>query len=279
MPRRYEDDRYRGDDRWDRGERDRAQDRGYFERARDEVRSWFGDDDAERRRRVDEQRARERECEWRRRHGMEPSRDWERGREWDRDRDWAERTRWYTSPERERAYGGERPREEWWSERERDWEHPYSSARPWGEWDDRETRQPATFGYRYAGSTATWERYRGRGPKGYQRSDTRIYEDVCDRLSLGDVDAENIEVQVSKAEVTLSGWVRNRWDKRIAEDVAESVPGVKDVHNNIRVRGEGGLGMSETSSSDRPGSTLEIEETGSGTTATGPASTPGTRRS
>lgn len=248
MPRRYEDERYRGDDRWGRGERDRAQDRGYFERARDEVRSWFGDDEAERRRREDEERAREREREWRRRHGMEPRRDWER---------------------------------------------PYSSARPWREWDDRETRQPgwaidegrtsfaepSTFGYRYAGSTATWEHYRGRGPKGYQRSDTRIYEDVCDRLSLGDVDAENIEVHVSGAEVTLSGWVRHRWDKRIAEDIAESVPGVKEVHNNVRVSREGGPGMSETSSSDRPGSRLGIEETGPGTTATGPASTPGTRRS
>jgi hypothetical protein len=40
---------------FDRDRYDRA-DRGFFERAGDEVRSWFGDDDAERRRRADEQR-------------------------------------------------------------------------------------------------------------------------------------------------------------------------------------------------------------------------------
>lgn len=41
----------RGNDRYDRSGRD---DRGFFDRARDEVSSWFGDDDAERRRERDE---------------------------------------------------------------------------------------------------------------------------------------------------------------------------------------------------------------------------------
>jgi hypothetical protein len=46
--------RWRDDDRFDRGwnERDRNE-RGWFERAGDEIASWFGDDDAERRRRQD----------------------------------------------------------------------------------------------------------------------------------------------------------------------------------------------------------------------------------
>src|SRR5436190_20393059 len=39
---------------WDRDDDDR--DRGFFERAGDEVASWFGDDDAERRRREDMRR-------------------------------------------------------------------------------------------------------------------------------------------------------------------------------------------------------------------------------
>lgn len=46
------DDRYRGEQY--RGERRSGRDRGFVERAGDEVRSWFGDEDAERRRRMDE---------------------------------------------------------------------------------------------------------------------------------------------------------------------------------------------------------------------------------
>jgi len=43
-----------------------AQNRGFFDRAGDEVRSWFGDDEAERRRQLDAQNARDRDYhEWR----------------------------------------------------------------------------------------------------------------------------------------------------------------------------------------------------------------------
>ena len=48
--------------------------------------------------------------------------------------------------------------------------------------------------------------YRGRGPKGYIRSDERICEDVCDRLSDDPfVDAADVEVVVAGSEVTLTG--------------------------------------------------------------------------
>ncbi len=78
--------------------------------------------------------------------------------------------------------------------------------------------------------------YRGRGPKNYQRSDERIREDVCERLMMDhDVDATDIEVSVENAIVTLNGSVDERHAKRLAEDIAESVRGVKDVQNNIRV--------------------------------------------
>lgn len=78
--------------------------------------------------------------------------------------------------------------------------------------------------------------YRGRGPKNYQRSDDRIREDVCERLTMDhDVDASEIEVSVSEAVVTLNGTVHQRHAKRIAEDICESVRGVKDVQNNLRV--------------------------------------------
>ena len=78
--------------------------------------------------------------------------------------------------------------------------------------------------------------FSGRGPKGYQRSDDRIREDVSDRLTEhGDLDASEIEVDVSQGVVTLSGSVDDRWGKRLAEDIAERVPGVRDVMNQLRV--------------------------------------------
>jgi osmotically-inducible protein OsmY len=76
----------------------------------------------------------------------------------------------------------------------------------------------------------------GRGPKSYRRSDERIRDDVADRLTDdGHVDASDIEVTVSAAIVTLKGTVDSRATKRRAEDLAESVSGVQDVVNEIRV--------------------------------------------
>ena len=89
----------------------------------------------------------------------------------------------------------------------------------------------------------------GRGPKGYQRGDERIHEDVSERLmDDGRIDATNIEVTVTDSEVTLSGVVESRRIKRLAEDIAESVRGVRDVHNHLRVgeREEGDREMSLT---------------------------------
>ncbi|HET9236651.1 MAG TPA: BON domain-containing protein [Oligoflexus sp.] len=77
----------------------------------------------------------------------------------------------------------------------------------------------------------------GRGPKGYQRSDERIKEDVCDCLTRDpQVDASEIEVQVKDGEVTLTGTVSERNEKRRAEDALDDVLGVKEIHNQIRVQ-------------------------------------------
>ena len=82
--------------------------------------------------------------------------------------------------------------------------------------------------------------YRGHGPRGYKRSDERIKEDVNDRLTDDAyLDASDIEVEVKNGEVTLSGVVRSRNDKRRAEDIVESISGVSNVQNNIRVRQSG----------------------------------------
>jgi len=80
--------------------------------------------------------------------------------------------------------------------------------------------------------------HRGRGPKGYRRSDDRIRDDINDRLTDDAwLDASNIDVQVRDCEVTLTGTVNNREDKRRAEDLAEAISGVRHVQNNLRVEG------------------------------------------
>ncbi|GEM_PF-1715894 len=90
----------------------------------------------------------------------------------------------------------------------------------------------------------------GRGPKGYRRDDARITEDVNEMLTRdGHIDASDIEVEVSGGEVTLRGTVDSRDAKRYAEDIAESISGVCDVNNHIRVS-RGGVGSSSTSDSE-----------------------------
>jgi osmotically-inducible protein OsmY len=151
----WRDDRERYAERY-RGRDYHPDERGWFDRAADEVSSWFGDDEAERRREMDERRA----------------------------------------------------------------------------------------GYHH-----------GRGPRGYTRSDDRIREDVNDRLTDDPlVDASDIDVTVSKCEVTLNGTVDNRMAKRRAEDIAERVSGVRHVQNNIRVK-EREMGWSGTSATTGTGAT------------------------
>jgi len=78
--------------------------------------------------------------------------------------------------------------------------------------------------------------YRDRGPKNYTRSDDRIKEDINDRLTdYAYIDASEIDVQVANGEVVLTGTVETRYEKRMAEDVAEGVSGVRNVENRIRV--------------------------------------------
>jgi osmotically-inducible protein OsmY len=78
-------------------------------------------------------------------------------------------------------------------------------------------------------------RYAGMGPKGYRRSDERIKEDISDRLTEhGSIDPSEVEVEVQGGDVTLSGTVADREQKRRAEDIAESCSGVGNVTNNIR---------------------------------------------
>lgn len=79
--------------------------------------------------------------------------------------------------------------------------------------------------------------HRGKGPKGYQRSDERIKDDVNDRLADDSfIDASGIDVTVEGSEVVLTGTVDTREEKRRAEDIAERISGVKNVENRLKVR-------------------------------------------
>jgi len=95
----------------------------------------------------------------------------------------------------------------------------------------------------------------GKGPIGYSRSDERLREEVSDRLTADpEVDASRLTVTVKDGEVTLEGTVDERFMKRRAEDIAEDVMGVKQVHNKLRVdhartevADSGSLGLGATS--------------------------------
>ncbi|MGZ8407045.1 MAG: BON domain-containing protein, partial [Caulobacteraceae bacterium] len=142
-----------------------------------------------------------------------------------------------------RYYGGGRDHE-WGSNPRSGYGH---EGRNW--WDKTTDKVQAMFGDDDARRRSQWDsqtgQHRGRGPKGYQRSDERIREDVHDRLTDDHhLDASNIEVMVKDCEITLNGTVSSREDKRRAEDLVESCSGVKHVQNNLRVDPQAGMSQS-----------------------------------
>jgi len=148
---------------------------------------------------------------------------------------------------------GDYPRRDW-PERnlaQRDWGERSYAERPYGEspYGERDYRghdyghgRAEGFGHqlREAGHhVAQKVKHAFRGPKGYTRSDERIREDISDRFAEQSyVDPSDIEVRVSNGEVTLSGTVEFRTEKFVAEELADDVSGVTEVHNQLRLRRE-----------------------------------------
>jgi hypothetical protein len=227
-----------------------------FDRGTDEVRSWFGDDEAEQRRRFD-RRGEDRAdgTSW---SGRSSRRDW-----LDDDRD-GYRTR-----------GTDESRYEWEpsSTRRGTLSESYRASGadvrgPRGR-NGGDGYLPSSWSY-----TEVWMipgPYVGRGPTGYVRSDERIREDVCDRLTQhGRIDAGQVDVSVSNGEVTLRGHVPDRESKRLAEDVAESVFGVHDVRNELRTSNssESLAGRQETTGERSLESPLGLSSAAAGGTST-----------
>lgn len=89
---------------------------------------------------------------------------------------------------------------------------------------------------REAGWRAEPERRYPPGPKGYQRSDERLREDISERLMEARyIDSSDVTVEVSGAKVVLDGTVPERRMKHAIEDLVDACPGVQDIDNRIRV--------------------------------------------
>lgn len=124
--------------------------------------------------------------------------------------------------------------------------HELTFERGYGAWDSTRQHWAARFGNRRLwDSPAPYhprqgrmreEIHTGKGPQGYQRPDESIQEDANERLSRhGWLDAGNIQVGAKGGEITLTGTVDSRCSKRMAEDALETIRGVKDIHNRLRI--------------------------------------------
>lgn len=267
---RYDRDRYDRErfdrDRWDRDRAGRDE-RGMLDRAGDEVRSWFGDDEAQRRRDRDE-----REQERWNRDRWRGNQEWSGERSYGSDRPYGDRT-YGSSGEAVRSEGyreyGDRYGRSYSAPMDRDRYVSTSSSnysdrdRPFGgSTSSQEFGRPTPYargsqefgpeGYgstSYAGNRTYGREFQspeqwrvpgphaGRGPRGYQRSEERMREEINDRLTAhGLIDATDVEVRIQNGEVTLTGFVDSRAAKRAAEDCAEDIQGVREVHNHLRIR-------------------------------------------
>ncbi|MBX5459883.1 MAG: BON domain-containing protein [Steroidobacteraceae bacterium] len=138
-----------------------------------------------------------------------------------------------------RRWGG---RSGWGEPREpRGWAEPRGGWGESGGWSEpRESHGEERPGF--------FRRLFNRGPKGYQRSDERIREDISEQLMLtSDVDSSDVSVTVVSGKVTLEGTVPSRYMKHRIEDIADACPGVQDIDNRIRVATGGTLAQAAAS--------------------------------
>jgi hypothetical protein len=90
--------------------------------------------------------------------------------------------------------------------------------------------------YRAGGGAERARRRYPPGPKGYQRSDERMKEDISERLYRAyHIDSSEVVVEVRAGKVTLEGAVPSRHMKHAIEDMVDDCPGVTEIDNRIRV--------------------------------------------
>jgi len=100
----------------------------------------------------------------------------------------------------------------------------------------QQSRQQPYGNDRYSGYPDTRARRFTTGPKGYQRSDERLKEDICERLMESHyIDSSDVSVEVRGARVVLEGTVPSRHMKHAIEDLVDACPGVQDIDNRVSV--------------------------------------------
>ena len=111
-------------------------------------------------------------------------------------------------------------------------------------------------GYGYGSQQGSMQgEHRGKGPKGYQRSDERIKEMVCERLRDDpSIDPSDVSITVQGGKITLEGTVDSRQTKNSIEEIAEQF-GSQEVQNNLRVQRTqpGQQGMQSSAETGRQG--------------------------
>jgi osmotically-inducible protein OsmY len=72
--------------------------------------------------------------------------------------------------------------------------------------------------------------------RGYRRPDETLAREIHEILTKDpELDATEIEVEVQGGAVTLTGEVESSDAKLLAEELVESTPGVREVHNRLRI--------------------------------------------
>jgi osmotically-inducible protein OsmY len=94
-------------------------------------------------------------------------------------------------------------------------------------------------GYGQRGMGQGTGQHHGKGPKGYQRSDERTKELLCERLRDDpEIDPSEVTITVQGGKITLEGTVDSRHTKIAIEEIADQF-GTQDVQNNLRVQRQG----------------------------------------
>jgi osmotically-inducible protein OsmY len=103
-----------------------------------------------------------------------------------------------------------------------------------------------TFNQDHSGNEATQNQntgghihktsYSGLGPRCYQRSSTRIEEEINERLTRDAyIDASDIDITIEQDRVLLEGHVKDAYAKQHAERIAAQVHGVHQVENRLHI--------------------------------------------
>jgi osmotically-inducible protein OsmY len=76
----------------------------------------------------------------------------------------------------------------------------------------------------------------GTGPLGRRRSDDALAAEIHEILTNDpELDTTDIEIEVAGGAVTLTGTVDSGDARMLAEELVESLTGVREVHNRLRV--------------------------------------------